>query len=395
MIQMTFVFMRYHSLLLVFLLTIGYFISTECVLLSLSQMSTSVSQTNNRRLLQTSTCPSDMVCATSLNSTKCTQRTFCPNFNMSYEYNYWDVMHRCGVNRNSMCQVTLISGQSVNAGAYGIERIFDSSVCYGFIGSGANVDFRIDLSVVYDSLNISFMSGQLSDCIGPSMVERTKILKFALGTVSGSEVVCDTYNYPTASSGYRAIIFSDACKGIPARYIRVTGSNPGDVFSLAKLYISQTPVVCPAGSGLINGACIQCAAGTYSPNGACISCPANFYCQINFTTPTACPASTISPANSTDNLQCSNCVSKGNLIARYEFDQSDMSKDTSGNGRTLILGNAPTYSASSPWGSCHGSISFNPSAVYTYRDAAAQYIAMGDINWGGGYRIFSVFLVLY
>ena len=80
---------------------------------------------NNRRLLQTSTCQYDKSCASYMGSAPCSQGTFCPNFP---SFDSWDVMHRCGVNKNSTCQVTVLSGQSVNDGAFGIDRIFDSNL---------------------------------------------------------------------------------------------------------------------------------------------------------------------------------------------------------------------------------------------------------------------------
>jgi hypothetical protein len=62
-----------------------------------------------------------------------------------------------------------------------------------------------------------------------------------------------------------------------------------------------------------------------------------------------------------------------------------MSSDTSGNNRPLILGNSPSYSTSSPWGACYGSVSLNPMPAYngqTYKHLTSNYLNFGNINFG-------------
>ena len=247
-------------------------------------------------------------------------------------------MHSCGVNSDTLCPFSLISGQ-VLAAAYGIDRLFDYKACIGLISSESvsNVKFRIDLSRVYESLNISFMVGQSQgDCGYSVLLDRTKHMTIALGTVSGSEIVCYTYNYESFSAGSvrsKVSVFADSCKRIEARYIVVSGSNTDASFALAKMFVSEgdprcppgyicpdakmsVPTICPNGSFCPGGSSspIVCPAGTFAPGTGLSACLQCVTCQIDEYQNTPC--------TNTRNRSCIQCTTAKPLNSVYDTSSS-------------------------------------------------------------------------
>jgi hypothetical protein len=122
-------------------------------------------------------------------------------------------------------------------------------------------------------------------------------------------------------------------------------------------------IICPAGMFCSSSiAAIPCFQGSYCLQGSTAQqlCPSGSYC-VSPSTIVLCKIGSYCPSQSTSEQPCQSgfgcanistpvaCNFTGNLM-RYEFYQKDMTNDSSGNDGSLILGNFPTYSNSSPWG---------------------------------------------
>jgi hypothetical protein len=238
-------------------------------------------------------------------------------------------MQKCGVSKTSTCPFTVLSGTAL-VSTYAHGNLFTTDMCSGFISSvGSDFSIRIELGAFYKSLELSFMIGQLDTC-NSYLFERTPSLSISLGIDINNPVLCYTFTYVYPNQG---VYYADSCKGIPAKYITLSGPGiSGAYYALAKFYVSaicstgtfcalcvqgDTGCVCSSGSycpvGWTNE--IPCPAGSYCPTPSTIlSCEKNFYCPAGSTAQQPCPVGSTSPIGSTKFGSCV-CNSPNYLIA--------------------------------------------------------------------------------